>query len=112
MKPMAAHCRGWRLLVLLAGLAVVPIAAQGEERQPITFPDTQYEPIDWSELVGWDSDDHAAAFATFLGSCRILNGKQRSGRELTAPIPVALKDICDRARAAIPLDDASAKQFF
>jgi membrane-bound lytic murein transglycosylase A len=108
---MAAHCPAWRLLVLFAGLLGSPLAAYGEERAPITFPDTQYEPMQWSDLDGWAGDDHAAGFAAFLSSCRILNGKPRPGREPTA-ISVALKDICDRAKAAIPLDDDGAKQFF
>jgi len=111
MKPVAAHCRGLCLLILLAGFIGVPLAAHGEERAPIKFPDTQYEPIEWSGLDGWDNDDHAAAFATFLASCRTLDAKRRPGHELTA-IPVALKDICGRARAAIPLDEDGAKQFF
>ena len=99
------------LLVLLAGLCGASLSARGEEREPIKFPDTQYEPVDWTDLDGWDSDDHAAAFATFLGSCRTLELKQRRARELP-PIPAALKEICVNARAAIPLDDDGAKKFF
>jgi peptidoglycan lytic transglycosylase A len=115
MTPMALQCRRFRLLILLAGCLAALIghvpAAHAAEHEPIRFPDTQYEPVDWPDLDGWDNDDHAAAFATFLASCRILGLKQRPGHELTA-IPAALKDICDRARAAIPLDEAGAKQFF
>jgi membrane-bound lytic murein transglycosylase A len=80
-------------------------------RETFRFPDTQYEPVEWGQLDGWDNDDHAAAFATFLGSCRILALRQRSGRELP-PIPAALKDICARAQDAIPLDDQGARAFF
>jgi len=111
MKPMTAHCRGLRLFILLAAFIVLPIAAQSGERDPIKFTDTQYEPIEWSGLDGWATDDHAAAFATFLASCRTLSAKLRPGHELTA-IPAALKDICERARAAIPLDEDGAQKFF
>ena len=111
MKSMTAHCRGVRRFILFAALIVVPIAAHGGERDPIKFPDTQYEPIEWSDLDGWANDDHAAAFATFLASCRTLGAKLRPGRELTA-IPAALKDICERARAAIPLDEEGTQKFF
>ncbi len=111
MTPSAAQCRCFCLLILLAGFLGCPLASRAAEREPITFPDTQYEPVDWSDLDGWDNDDHAAAFATFLASCRTLGAKQRPGHEL-APIPAALKDICERAKAAIPLDEAGAKQFF
>jgi len=109
MRPLSAQCRALSLLILLAGLLGVPLTAHGEEREPIKFPDTQYEPVDWTDLDGWDSDDHAAAFATFLASCKTLDVKQRHGRDL-APIPAALKDICERAQAAIPLDEDGVRK--
>jgi membrane-bound lytic murein transglycosylase A len=110
MMPMAAHCRIFCLVVLFLGLAGMTVA-HSAQYEPIRFPDTQYEPLDWSELDGWASDDHAAAFATFLASCRAVNAKQRPGRDATA-ITAALKDVCDRATAAIPLDDDGARKFF
>jgi hypothetical protein len=51
--------RGLSLVVLLAGLCAAPGAARSE--QPITFPDTQYEPVEWSDIDGWADDDHATA---------------------------------------------------
>jgi len=119
---MTALCRGVRLLILLMGIAGVAFPAQnrahGQERQPIKFPDTQYEPVDWADLDGWNSDDHEAAFATYLASCRALTVKRHSdgrghqrGRELTG-IAAALRDICERAQAAIPLDNDGAEEFF
>jgi membrane-bound lytic murein transglycosylase A len=111
MWPSSASRRYLSLVILFAGLVAIPVAGRGEERAPIKFPDTQYEPVDWTDLAGWDSDDHAAAFATFLMSCRTLDIKQRRGRDL-APIPAALKDICGSAKEAIPLDEDGAKKFF
>jgi membrane-bound lytic murein transglycosylase A len=111
MWPASASCWCLSLFILLAGVVGVPLTVHAQERAPIEFPDTQYEPVDWTDLDGWDGDDHAAAFATFLASCRTLDVKQRRGRDLT-PIPAALKDICERAREAIPLDEAGAKTFF
>ncbi|HEY1982353.1 MAG TPA: MltA domain-containing protein [Xanthobacteraceae bacterium] len=105
----SVNCRGLSLAVLLATLCAAPVAARSEE--PITFPDTQYEPVDWADIDGWANDDHAAAFAAYLTSCRTLEAKPRRAREL-APIPAALKDICARAREAIPLDEDGARQFF
>src|SRR5277367_5207842 len=127
-------CRRICLLILLVGLLGIGLAAQGvafgqedrqggaqdshQNRQPIKFPDTQYEPVDWNSLNGWDNDDHEAAFATYLASCRALNIKQRRSNsrasqnlQLTG-IAAALRDVCDRAQAAIPLDDDGAKIFF
>ena len=111
MRPVAARRAGLRLLVILVALTALPIAALGEGSGPIVLPDTQYEPVEWADLDGWTSDDHAAAFAAFLGSCRTLQNRHRQARELTA-IPAALKDICEAARQAIPLDQEGAKKFF
>ena len=41
---------------------------------PIRFPDTRFEPVAFSAIDGWAADDHAAAFATFLASCRPIVG--------------------------------------
>ena len=97
---------------VLSVLCCVAGAAIGQTSGPIQFPDTQYEPVDWSDMDGWATDDHAAAFAAFLASCRTLDARHRSsGRELTA-FSFALKDICEQARAAIPLDEDGARTFF
>ena len=111
MRPAAAR-RVWLCLFIMSvALTALPLAALGEGSGPIVLADTQYEPVEWAELDGWASDDHAAAFAAFLGSCRTLQNRHRQARELTA-IPAALKDICEAARQAIPLDQEGAKKFF
>jgi membrane-bound lytic murein transglycosylase A len=87
-------------------------------RQPIRFPDTQYEPVAWEGLDGWDKDDHEAAFAAYLTSCRALNVKARRSNARAnqnvqlSGMAAALRDVCERAQAAIPLDDDGAKKFF
>ncbi len=108
-----------RVRLLAFGLAIAVIlfpalqrAAFAQGSGPLVFADTQYEPVDWAALEGWTSDDHAAAFAAFLGSCRTLQNRRRqSARDLT-PISTALKDICEDARQAIPLDEEGARAFF
>ena len=106
---MAARRRFLHLALLLIGLAGVT-AARSAEREPIKFPDAQYEPVDWTKLDGWANDDHAAAFAAFLTSCRALNGERRPGRETA--ITEELKNVCRRAFAAIPLEEDAARKFF
>ena len=108
----AAARRCFRVIAVLAGLCVVAGGAFAQTSGPIQFPDTQYEPVDWSAMDGWANDDHAAAFAAFLGSCRTLDSKRRiSARELTA-MSIALREICEQAREAIPLDEDGARKFF
>ena len=108
---MAARRPTSCLVVLLIALAGLTAATRAQAQEPIKFPDTQYEPLNWSALEGWAADDHAAAFAAFLASCRALNGTRQPGREAAA-INEALKPICERAVAAIPLEEEGARKFF
>ncbi len=111
MSPMAARCRILHLVIVLIGLAATPAAARSGALQPVKFPDTQYEPVDWADLDGWMSDDHAAAFAAFLASCRAVNGDQPAVGAAAA-VGAALEAVCKRAFAAIPLDEDGARRFF
>jgi membrane-bound lytic murein transglycosylase A len=91
---------------------VLATAAWCRDGAPLRFPNAQYEPVKWSELDGWAKDDHATAFATFLNSCRAIGTKARPGRDTTSVTVQMLRDICQRARAAIPLDEDGARKFF
>jgi hypothetical protein len=53
--------------VVTIALLAAPLAAQDVD--PLQTPDTQLEPINWSDIDGWADDDHAAAFGTFRISC-------------------------------------------
>src|SRR5262245_19815544 len=37
---------------------------------PLEVPNSQYVPIAWSEVTGWGSDDHLAAYKAFRISCQ------------------------------------------
>jgi len=111
MTPLSAPRRGLGFFIVLLGLIGIPMAAAAQQRAPIIFRDTQYEPVDWADLDGWNSDDHAAAFAAFVTSCRTLDARHFRERDLTA-IPSALKGVCQRAKQAIPLDEDGAREFF
>jgi membrane-bound lytic murein transglycosylase A len=108
---MPVWCRALWVFVLLIGLAGKAVA-QSPATEPIKFRDSQYEPVDWADIDGWASDDHAAAFSTFLASCRVITTTKQRSVDTTGPVADALKDICVRALAAIPLDDDGAKKFF
>ena len=107
--PMAPRC--WILGAFMLGFVAGGGVAFGQTSAPLVFPGAQYEPVEWSDLNGWADDDHAAAFATFLDSCTALTGKHPSPSGMTE-ITVALRDVCERAQAAIPLDDTGARRFF
>ena len=108
---MAAGCRALLAVAFLFALAA-PAAAQSGESGPIKFPDTQYEPVDWSDIDGWADDDHATAFAAFLESCRALNASRQAPPPGTVAVTVALKEVCARGFAAVPLEEAGAREFF
>lgn len=109
MTPMTPRC--WIVGALMLGFVAGGGVALGQTAAPLVFPGAQYEPVEWSDLDGWAADDHAAAFATFLDSCTALTGKHQSPSGMTE-IAVALRGVCERAQAAIPLDDGSARKFF
>jgi membrane-bound lytic murein transglycosylase A len=108
---MTPHCRIFPALVFFGGLIGVTSVAYGETAELLKFPNAQYEPVEWANLDGWAGDDHAAAFATFLDSCRALQGKRRPSQEMME-ITAALKELCVHAQAAVPLDENGSRKFF
>jgi membrane-bound lytic murein transglycosylase A len=108
---MAARRRVLHLVAALIGLAGMATIARSGEQQPIKFANTQYEPVEWANLDGWTNDDHATAFAAFLESCRALSSNRQLGVDATA-ISDALKAICARGLAAVPLEEDGARKFF
>jgi membrane-bound lytic murein transglycosylase A len=93
-----------------AALGVVALdQARGDDTtvDPLKIPDSQLEPVKWSDLDGWASDDHGAAFAAFQASCEPFN-RQRQLSD-TRAVAVALKDVCKRVpRTALKGDKARA----
>jgi membrane-bound lytic murein transglycosylase A len=106
---MAARCCVPLIAIAFAG-AVGLTAANCGELALLKSPDMQYEPVEWTNLDGWAGDDHATAFASFLDSCRALKHRQ-ANREPTA-MSDALRAVCERAVAAIPLEEDGARKFF
>ena len=74
---------------------------------PFRMREAGLEPVDWSQLDGWAADDHAAAFSTFLVSCRPIAGTAHPAGE-SRPMYAALHAVCGRALKAGTLDDAAA----
>jgi membrane-bound lytic murein transglycosylase A len=86
--------------------------ARGDDTtvDPLKIPDSQLEPVKWSELDGWASDDHGAAFAAFQASCEVFNRQ----RQLSDPraVATALKDVCKRMPRTGTLKGDKARAFF
>jgi membrane-bound lytic murein transglycosylase A len=78
---------------------------------PMRWADTRFEPVAWDAIDGWAADDHAAAFATFLASCRPLVASAKTSRD-TRPVYPALVEICRKARAGSAPSGETARKFF
>src|SRR5262249_31976654 len=93
------------------GFSFCLVAAASAQADAMSLRDAKLETLSFSALDGWQEDDHAAAFTTFLKSCRaILNANKtiRSARPLLA----GLFKACERATAAGHIDREQARSFF
>jgi membrane-bound lytic murein transglycosylase A len=110
MLRQVRHISTRAAVVTLGLLATAPLVARDVD--PLQAPDTQLEPIEWSELDGWSDDDHAAAFDTFRTSCSPFLSR-RAARD-SRPIHQALREVCRRAASAGALgsDKGKAREFF
>jgi membrane-bound lytic murein transglycosylase A len=92
----------------------VPAIAAAEpsiaQPYPLQLSDSALEPIEWNSLRGWAADDHAAAFATFVSSCRALIRTNLQGDK--RPVYPALIRVCRQAIGAGRLTDEQARIFF
>jgi len=99
--------RGALAICVSAGLTGAQAAGPGS----LKFPDASLEPSAWSQLDGWANDDHVAAYATFLTSCRAIlsQGKpELAARRFTE----AMEAICRHAPTARSLGEEEARAFF
>src|SRR6516225_6650747 len=78
-------------------------------QQPLKLSGSQLEPVKWSELAGWATDDHLAAFAAYQASCRAAHKLRHADR---AEISGALWNVCRNAMDLRPQDSDTARAFF
>src|SRR5215471_18079048 len=112
VRGIAVGCRSVGRIAA-AAIWLIGAVAQAHSQttvDPLQIPDSQLEPIQWSELNGWTSDDHGAAFAAFQASCEVFN-RQRQLSD-TRAVASALKDICKRMPRTGPLKGDKARAFF
>ena len=102
------------IVATLGGLTFFPVASaagSGTAAAPITIPDAQFEPVGWSDLPGWQDDDHAAAFDAFRQSCDPARTRKKPVAN-ARPIELALAGLCREARALGPATATAARDFF
>jgi membrane-bound lytic murein transglycosylase A len=113
MTSARLRCGHLKILARIGGAALMLAIASGapaSARNPLKLPETQYEPVAWAMIDGWADDDHNAAFASFLNSCKaILQGPpSRDGQ----PMVGALFKVCQKAVEADPKKPGEARAFF
>jgi membrane-bound lytic murein transglycosylase A len=103
-----------RSFASLAGAALCWLCfvagVHAQDAEPLKIPDTQLEPLAWTALEGWATDDHVASFSAFLKSCApfLASKELHEGR----PIRIALWQVCRRAARLQPTAAAEAQAFF
>src|SRR3954452_16491284 len=116
--PGSARCAAARW-ALAAALWLIPLAAHAERPHlpyprlawPLEISGSQYAPVAWAELAGWNEDDHLQAFNAFRASCKPIAAQHKLPAEAKA-LGISLRDPCRAARAAELSDGAKARSFF
>jgi membrane-bound lytic murein transglycosylase A len=78
---------------------------------PLEISGSQYLPLAWADIPGWNEDDHLAAYSAFRTSCKPIAAQNTPPSDPKA-LGVSLRDPCQAARAEDISDAAKAKAFF
>jgi membrane-bound lytic murein transglycosylase A len=79
---------------------------------PFEIAGSQYLPLAFSDIPGWEQDDHLAAFKAFRESCRPIAAQSQPPSQEVRALGASLRDPCRAARAIDTLDAAKARAFF
>jgi membrane-bound lytic murein transglycosylase A len=82
---------------------------------PLQIGGSQYLPLAWADIPGWNEDDQLAAYRTFRASCRPIAAQHDLPSGLKADpkaLGISLRDPCRAARATEISDGAKARSFF
>jgi len=93
------------------GFGFCLVAAASAQADAMSLRNAKLETLSFSALDGWQEDDHAAAFTTFLKSCRAILNTNKTIRS-ARPLLAGLFKACERATAAGQLDREQARTFF
>jgi membrane-bound lytic murein transglycosylase A len=138
-REASTKARGARCVASLAVIAaVLSPASAGNARPHLAWPleieGSQYAPVAWADIPGWNEDDLLKAFAAFRSSCKpiaaqkppdpkppdpnTLDTKAFDTKALdtkaldTKALGTSLRDPCRAAKIADVSDAAKARAFF
>src|SRR4051812_14689784 len=78
---------------------------------PLQISGSQYAPLAWSDIAGWNEDDHLAAYRAFRVSCKPIAAQTGLSADSKA-LGTSLRDPCRVAKGLELNDGAKAKAFF
>jgi peptidoglycan lytic transglycosylase A len=78
---------------------------------PIEVSGAQYAPVSWSEVAGWNQDDHLQAYKAFRASCRAVMVQRNPPADPKA-LGSSLVHPCRMAMTAEISGEETAKAFF
>jgi membrane-bound lytic murein transglycosylase A len=116
------------LTAIAVALWLVPSASH-VVRSPVAWPleieGSQYVPVAWADIPGWNEDDHLPAFTAFRASCNPITAQRKSAdpKAVDAKAPddkaldaralgTSLQDPCRAAKMAKISDSGKARAFF
>jgi membrane-bound lytic murein transglycosylase A len=105
--------------VIAAALSLIPLAAHAARAHlpyprlawPIEITGSQYEPVAWADIAGWNEDDHLQALSAFRASCKPIAAQRKPPSDPKA-LGLSLRDPCRAANTADISDGAKARAFF
>jgi membrane-bound lytic murein transglycosylase A len=116
--PHSARFAAARWLIA-AALSLIPFTAHAARAHlpyprlvwPIEITGSQYAPVAWADIAGWNEDDHLQAFSAFRASCKPIAAQRNPSADAKA-LGLSLRDPCLAAKAADISDGAKARAFF
>ncbi len=105
---------------IAVSLSLAPVPADGARPRhlpypPLAFPlvisGSQYAPLKWADIAGWNDDDHLAAYQAFRVSCKAIVAQTGPAADSKA-LGISLRDPCTAARATEITDGGKARAFF
>jgi len=79
---------------------------------PPEIAGSQYFPLSWSDIPGWNDDDQLAAYKTFRASCKSIAARPAAAPLDPRALGASLHQPCRAARATEIADGAGARAFF
>src|ERR1700743_1798787 len=105
---------------IAVSLSLAPMPADGSRHVrhlpypqldfPCVITGSQYAPMAWGDIPGWNDDDHLAAFKAFRTSCKVISAQ--TSPPGSKALSGSSREPCGESRAVDISDSAKAKAFF